>query len=325
MSGAPIISGSTKFASPAKIGMMTRKIISEAWTEKSPLKVFGVDDLLARLRQLGPHHLRERAADEQEEERGDRVLDPDHLVVGVDAEVVLPAAGAVARSGPPARSARRSSTCPSSRSRRSRPGRRAARRSGSRSRSASPRRSAKPWSARRPTTRPNAKAAPTIAIQQPAQEVGPSSSCRAAAARPLRLERVLGRGDARRHRRDSSRGSPADPARRDRWSRESRRRFWFFFACAAQRSKAAWSSTTTGARIVAWPSPQSSVQTSVYRPLRVGRHPDVGGEARHRVLLHPELRHPERVDHVLGVELEVVRRALDEVQLARPEALGLRT
>src|SRR4051812_1646154 len=37
MSGAPIISGSTKFASPAKTGMMKRKIISEAWTLKSPL------------------------------------------------------------------------------------------------------------------------------------------------------------------------------------------------------------------------------------------------------------------------------------------------
>src|SRR4051794_5511245 len=37
MSGAPIISGSTKFASPAKTGMMNRKIISEAWTLKSPL------------------------------------------------------------------------------------------------------------------------------------------------------------------------------------------------------------------------------------------------------------------------------------------------
>src|SRR3954471_2656036 len=32
MSGAPIISGSTKFASPAKTGMMNRKIISDAWT-----------------------------------------------------------------------------------------------------------------------------------------------------------------------------------------------------------------------------------------------------------------------------------------------------
>ena len=39
MSGAPIISGSTKFASPAKTGMMNRKIRIEAWTVKRPLKV----------------------------------------------------------------------------------------------------------------------------------------------------------------------------------------------------------------------------------------------------------------------------------------------
>src|SRR5918997_6368183 len=37
MSGAPIISGSTKFASPANTGMMNRKIISDAWTLNSPL------------------------------------------------------------------------------------------------------------------------------------------------------------------------------------------------------------------------------------------------------------------------------------------------
>src|SRR5437763_795985 len=37
------------------------------------------------------------AAHGEEEERGDEVLDPDHLVVGVDAEVVLPARGAVTR------------------------------------------------------------------------------------------------------------------------------------------------------------------------------------------------------------------------------------
>src|SRR5215210_8295077 len=37
MSGAPIISGSTKLASPAKTGMMNRKIISDAWTLKRPL------------------------------------------------------------------------------------------------------------------------------------------------------------------------------------------------------------------------------------------------------------------------------------------------
>ena len=40
MSGAPIISGITKFAMPAKTGMMNRKIISDAWTENSPLNVF---------------------------------------------------------------------------------------------------------------------------------------------------------------------------------------------------------------------------------------------------------------------------------------------
>ena len=37
MSGAPIISGITKFAMPANTGMMNRKIISEACTENRPL------------------------------------------------------------------------------------------------------------------------------------------------------------------------------------------------------------------------------------------------------------------------------------------------
>src|SRR3954451_19061956 len=40
MSGAPIMSGSTELASPAKTGMMNRKMRIEAWTENSPLKVF---------------------------------------------------------------------------------------------------------------------------------------------------------------------------------------------------------------------------------------------------------------------------------------------
>src|SRR5213075_1877422 len=39
MSGAPIISGRTKFARPAKAGITNRKIISDAWTEKRPLYV----------------------------------------------------------------------------------------------------------------------------------------------------------------------------------------------------------------------------------------------------------------------------------------------
>ena len=37
MSGAPSISGTTKFASPANAGMMKRKIISAACTENRPL------------------------------------------------------------------------------------------------------------------------------------------------------------------------------------------------------------------------------------------------------------------------------------------------
>ncbi len=41
MSGAPIISGRTKFARPANAGTITRKISSAACTEKSPLKVCG--------------------------------------------------------------------------------------------------------------------------------------------------------------------------------------------------------------------------------------------------------------------------------------------
>src|SRR3954452_19710202 len=40
MSGAPIMSGSTKFASPANTGMMNRKMRIEAWTENRPSNVF---------------------------------------------------------------------------------------------------------------------------------------------------------------------------------------------------------------------------------------------------------------------------------------------
>ena len=37
MSGAPIMSGTTKFARPANAGITNRKIISDAWTENRPL------------------------------------------------------------------------------------------------------------------------------------------------------------------------------------------------------------------------------------------------------------------------------------------------
>src|SRR5438094_357863 len=46
-------------------------------------------------RELGAEQHREQAADAEEEDRRDDVLDADHLVVGVDAEVVAPALRAV--------------------------------------------------------------------------------------------------------------------------------------------------------------------------------------------------------------------------------------
>src|SRR5215212_6197900 len=75
--------------------MMNRKIISDAWTENRPLKVFGSTNCWRG--ELGAHQHRHHAAGDEEEERGADVLDPDDLVVGVDAEVVTPAGRAVAR------------------------------------------------------------------------------------------------------------------------------------------------------------------------------------------------------------------------------------
>ena len=51
--------------------------------------------LVARRRQLGADALGQRAADQEEDEGRAQVLHPDHLVVGVDLEVVLPGVGAV--------------------------------------------------------------------------------------------------------------------------------------------------------------------------------------------------------------------------------------
>ena len=56
-----------------------------------------VDVVRLRPRKLGAHEQREQAAGEEEEDRRRDVLDPDHLVIGVDAEVVLPAVRAVGR------------------------------------------------------------------------------------------------------------------------------------------------------------------------------------------------------------------------------------
>ena len=56
-----------------------------------------VEVLVARLSELGPEEHRQETADDEERHRRDEVLDPDHLVVGVRAEVVLPLARAVPR------------------------------------------------------------------------------------------------------------------------------------------------------------------------------------------------------------------------------------
>ena len=62
-----------------------------------PVERLRVDELEARLRELGAEEHRHEPADREEHERRDQVLDPDHLVVGVDPEVVLPRVRAVAR------------------------------------------------------------------------------------------------------------------------------------------------------------------------------------------------------------------------------------
>ncbi len=60
-----------------------------------PVERLRVDDVHARLGELRPHEQGDEAGDQVEAERRDEVLDADHLVVGVDAEVVAPGVGAV--------------------------------------------------------------------------------------------------------------------------------------------------------------------------------------------------------------------------------------
>ena len=122
MSGAPSISGTAKFARPAKAGMMKTKIISAACIGDEPVVGLRVHELHARLGELGAEEHRHQAADREEDERRHEVLDADHLVVGVDLEVVLPRAcapwlGVVLRaaSGGPrsSRASSRTRRCPS--------------------------------------------------------------------------------------------------------------------------------------------------------------------------------------------------------------------
>ena len=68
-----------------------RRVVRDQGVERLRVEV-----LVARLRELRAEEHREEAADAEEDDRRDEVLDADHLVVGVDAEVVAPGAGAVA-------------------------------------------------------------------------------------------------------------------------------------------------------------------------------------------------------------------------------------
>ena len=132
MSPAPSISGTAKFASPANAGITNRKIISDAWTEKRPLNVCVSKNCMPGRASSARTSIASRPPIEEEEDRRDEVLDADHLVVGVDAEVVLPACARRGSNGPPAASACRARSTSSSRTCRCRRGSRAAPRRGAR-------------------------------------------------------------------------------------------------------------------------------------------------------------------------------------------------
>ena len=71
--------------------MMNRKIISEAWTENSPLKVFGSTNCVPGWASSARISIAIRPPATKKKNVVTDVLDADHLVVGVDAEVVAPA------------------------------------------------------------------------------------------------------------------------------------------------------------------------------------------------------------------------------------------
>ena len=95
-------------------------------SENEPVERLRVDELDARLGELRAHEERQQAGDREEGERRDQVLDADHLVVGVDPEVVLPGVGAVAGVVLRPRRADPRSSRTSSRRLRARPGSRSA-------------------------------------------------------------------------------------------------------------------------------------------------------------------------------------------------------
>ena len=83
-------------ARPANAGMMNTKIISAACMETRPLNVCVSMNCIPGCASSARKIIAIRPPSDEEDERRREVLDADHLVVGVDLEVVLPGVGAVA-------------------------------------------------------------------------------------------------------------------------------------------------------------------------------------------------------------------------------------
>ena len=95
MSGAPIISGKHEVREPGEHGNHEEEDEDRRVDREQAVELLGRDEVHAGLGQLRADEHREHAADEEEEERGDHVLDADDLVVSVDLEVIAPRVRAV--------------------------------------------------------------------------------------------------------------------------------------------------------------------------------------------------------------------------------------
>ena len=82
---------STKFASPANAGMTNRKIVGEGQVAEEAV-VRGCRRTASPVSRAPPHGASRRPPARKKKIVVAQVLHPDHLVVGVDAEIVLPAA-----------------------------------------------------------------------------------------------------------------------------------------------------------------------------------------------------------------------------------------
>ena len=101
MSGEPICSGMMKFAKPYAAGGANRNIMIVPWIVNSWLYCSGLDDLQARLRQLGADEHGHQAGGQEEPERRAQVEQADRLVVRRREDLGDLGAGARARAAGP--------------------------------------------------------------------------------------------------------------------------------------------------------------------------------------------------------------------------------